>query len=112
MAVAQTLHGRWLDTAWDMRRDIRKGQEVVSCDNHTHTLPEKVIQTSSCTIILLYKFVIQTVLGMGMGMNVTAQAGQRPSRPCRMRRRPSRTSGAGRAPGRACRRTAPGRAKS
>ena len=35
-------------------------------------LPENIAQTSSCTI-LLYKFVIQTVLGMGMGMNVTAQ---------------------------------------
>ena len=35
-------------------------------------LPEKVLQTSSCTI-LFYEFVIQTVFGMGMGMNVTAQ---------------------------------------
>ena len=30
-----------------------------------------VVQTSSCTI-LLYTFDIQTVLGTGMGMNVTA----------------------------------------
>ena len=35
-------------------------------------LPEKVIQSSSCTI-LLYKFVLQTGLGMGMGINGTAQ---------------------------------------
>ena len=35
-------------------------------------LPEKVIQTSSCTI-LLYNMFYKTVLGMGMGMNVTAQ---------------------------------------
>ena len=34
-------------------------------------LPEQVIEASSCAI-LLYKFVLQTVLGMGMGMNVTA----------------------------------------
>ena len=32
----------------------------------------KVIQTSSCTM-LLYKCVIQIVFGMGVGMNVTAQ---------------------------------------
>ena len=45
-----------------------------SCDIHTHTvpLPKQVMQTSSCTM-LLYTFVIQTVLGLGMGMNVTAQ---------------------------------------
>ena len=35
-------------------------------------LPEKVIQTSSCTT-LLYDFVLQTGLGMGMGINGTAQ---------------------------------------
>ena len=34
-------------------------------------LPDKVQQTSSCTM-LLYRLVLQTVLGMGMGMNVTA----------------------------------------
>ena len=34
-------------------------------------LPEQVLQTSSCTI-LLYKFVLQTGLGMGMGTNGTA----------------------------------------
>ena len=38
---------------------------------HIH-LPQMVIQTSSCTI-LLYKFVLQTALGMGMGMSVAAQ---------------------------------------
>ena len=35
-------------------------------------LPEKIIQTSSCTI-LLYNVVLQTGLGMGMGVNGTAQ---------------------------------------
>ena len=35
-------------------------------------MPEKVLQTSSCTI-LLYRFVLQTGLGMGMGINGTAQ---------------------------------------
>ena len=35
-------------------------------------LPEQVIQTFSCTIPL-YNCATQTVLGMGMGMNVTAQ---------------------------------------
>ena len=39
--------------------------------SHPIPLPEKVLQTSSCTI-LLCKCVIQSVLGMGMGMNVTA----------------------------------------
>ena len=34
-------------------------------------LPEKVLQTSSCAIFL-YKFVLQTGLGMGMGINGTA----------------------------------------
>ena len=36
-------------------------------------LPEQVLQTSSCTI-LLYKFVIQNGLGMGMGINGTAHS--------------------------------------
>ena len=31
------------------------------------------MQTSSCTILLYTLFALQTVLGMGMGMNVTAQ---------------------------------------
>ena len=35
-------------------------------------LPEKVLQTSSCAI-LLYRFVLQTGFGMGMGINGTAQ---------------------------------------
>ena len=35
-------------------------------------LPEKVLQTSNYTI-LLYKFVLQTGLGMGMGINGTVQ---------------------------------------
>ena len=35
-------------------------------------LPEKVLQTSSSTI-LLYKFALQTGLGIGMGINGTAQ---------------------------------------
>ena len=35
-------------------------------------LPEEVLQTSRCAI-LLYEVVLQTALGTGMGMNVTAQ---------------------------------------
>ena len=42
-------------------------------------LPEKVLQTSSCTI-LLYKFVLQTGLGMGMGINGTAHTGPKPQK--------------------------------
>ena len=45
---------------------------LLSCDIHTHTPARKVLQTSSCTI-LLYKIVLQTGLGMGMGINGTAQ---------------------------------------
>ena len=44
----------------------------LSCDVHTRTPARKVMQTSGCTI-LLYMCVTQTVLGMGTGMNVTAQ---------------------------------------
>ena len=36
-------------------------------------LPEKVLRTS-CFTHSFYKFVPQTILGMGMGMNVTAQS--------------------------------------
>ena len=43
----------------------------VSCDFHTHTPARKSYTTSSCTI-LLYTIVLQTVLGMGMGTNVSA----------------------------------------
>ena len=42
----------------------------LSCDIHTHT--PKVIQTSCCPVVL-YKVVLQTLLGMGMGMNVRDQ---------------------------------------
>ena len=38
----------------------------------TVPLPEKFIQTSCCPH-LFYKLVLRIVLGMGMGMNVTAQ---------------------------------------
>ena len=48
---------------------------IMSCDIHTHTPARnsstKVLKTSICTI-LLNKIVTQTVLGMGMGMNITA----------------------------------------
>ena len=36
-------------------------------------LPEKVLQASSCTI-LLYTFGLLTGMGMGMGINGTAQS--------------------------------------
>ena len=45
----------------------------LSCDIHTHTPARMIIQNPSCTI-LLYKVVLQTLLGMDMGMNVTAQS--------------------------------------
>ena len=44
----------------------------MSCGIYTDTPARKVLQTSSCTIFS-YKFVLQTVLGMGMRTNVTAQ---------------------------------------
>ena len=50
-------------------------QRYVGCDIHTHALALKVIQTSSCTH-LLSEDVLQTLLGMGTGMNVTAHYGQ------------------------------------
>ena len=55
---------------------VTKFPADVSCDIHTHTipLPQKVLQASSRTI-LLCDFVLKTVLGMGMGMNVAAQDG-------------------------------------
>ena len=40
----------------------------MSCDIHTHTPARK-----SYTNVLLYYLLIQTISGMGMGMNVTAQ---------------------------------------
>ena len=39
---------------------------------YPYPCPKKVLQTSSC-VILLYNFVLQTGLGMGMGINGTAQ---------------------------------------
>ena len=55
------------------RGALTVGRRELSCDIHTHTpAQKKYIQTSSCTS-LSYRCAIQTVLGMGMGMNVTAK---------------------------------------
>ena len=43
-----------------------------SCDIHTHAPAPKVLHIS-CSTHLFYKHALQTVLGMGMGMNITAQ---------------------------------------
>ena len=48
------------------------GSLLLSCAIYTHTPARKILQTSSCTI-LLYTFVLQTGLGMGIGINGTAQ---------------------------------------
>ena len=53
-------------------------------------LPERIMQASCCTT-LFYKFILQTVLGMGMGMNVRA-----PNKCCKA---PLRASGAPRGRG-------------
>ena len=48
----------------------------MSCDIHTHT-PASKSYTNFICIHLFYQFVLQTVLGMGMGMHVTAKAAPR-----------------------------------
>ena len=51
----------------------RVARLALICDVHTHTpANKKVVQTSCCTHFF-YEHVLQTVLGMGMGMNVTPQ---------------------------------------
>ena len=40
--------------------------------SYPYPCPKRVLQTSYCTHFL-YGYVLQTVLGTGMGMNVTAQ---------------------------------------
>ena len=71
-ARQRTLPPRLAST--EASRGLRLLLSRLSCDIHTHT-PARKISTNFqlyCTC-LLYAVVIQTVLGMGMGMNVVAQ---------------------------------------
>ena len=53
---------------------------LMSCNIHTHT-PARANHTNFQLYYLLYMFALQTVLGMGNGMNVTAQFSRARLRP-------------------------------
>ena len=72
MGLWRGLMGCGLFSRQDLPCQDLPGAEFPGCP-WAVPLPEQVLQTSCCTL-MLYKYVLQTVLGMGTGMNVTAQS--------------------------------------